>query len=203
MIAFRQVDARYPFLWEDASQPAGRWHADGEGPAHYFADTPDGAWAEFLRHEEITDLNDVKTIRRRMWAVEIGDPPTVRVDLSIDILTGGPETYPGCQEAVRAIRDRGGRRVAAVTAALKPGGAHGSRIGLTIVIFGPPDELLGWVAGEEARPSVDLLDRVNHYDQATPAPGQNVRKRREGWRAIDGARLTVRRRSSRRRAACS
>ena len=50
MIAFRQVDARYPFLWEDGSQPAGRWHGDGEGPAHYFADTPDGALAEFLRH---------------------------------------------------------------------------------------------------------------------------------------------------------
>ena len=33
MIAFRQVDARYPFLWDDASQPAGRWHAEGEGPA--------------------------------------------------------------------------------------------------------------------------------------------------------------------------
>ena len=75
MIAFRQVDARYPFLWEDASQPAGRWHGDGEGPAHYFADTPDGAWAEFLRHEDIDDPADVSTIRRQMWAVEIGDRP--------------------------------------------------------------------------------------------------------------------------------
>src|SRR5262245_40501368 len=56
MILFRQVDARFPFLWEDARQPAGRWHAAGDGPAHYFADTPDGAWAEFLRHEEITEV---------------------------------------------------------------------------------------------------------------------------------------------------
>ena len=75
MIVFRQVDARYPFLWEDASQPAGRWHGDGEGPAHYFADTPDGAWAEFIRHEEIDDVADLPTIRRQMWAVEIGNEP--------------------------------------------------------------------------------------------------------------------------------
>ena len=52
MIVFRQADPRYPFLWSDVSQPAARWHAVGEGPAHYFADTPDGAWAELLRHEE-------------------------------------------------------------------------------------------------------------------------------------------------------
>ena len=81
MIAFRQVDARYPFLWEDARQPAGRWHATGTGPAHYFADTPDGAWAEFLRHEEIADPRDLPTIRRQMWAVDIGDAPAVRVGL--------------------------------------------------------------------------------------------------------------------------
>src|SRR5450631_3827997 len=89
MIAFRQVDARFPFLWEDASQPAGRWHGEGEGPAHYFADTPDGAWAEFLRHEDIDDPADLKTIRRQMWAVEIGDPPREQVDLPMDVLTGG------------------------------------------------------------------------------------------------------------------
>jgi hypothetical protein len=33
MIAFRQADPRFPFLWSEASQPAGRWHAEGEGPA--------------------------------------------------------------------------------------------------------------------------------------------------------------------------
>src|SRR6476619_4322357 len=79
MIGFRQVDARYPFLWEDRRQPAGRWHRDGDGPAHYFADTPDGAWAEFLRHEEITEPEDVLTIRRQLWAVEIGDAPAAAV----------------------------------------------------------------------------------------------------------------------------
>src|SRR5215471_7352275 len=113
MIVFRQVDARYPFLWEDARQPAARWHADGDGPAHYFADTPDGAWAEFLRHEEITDLRDLATIRRQMWAVDIGDTPTTPIELPEATLTGGRETYVACQHAAAALRARGVTRIAA------------------------------------------------------------------------------------------
>src|SRR5205085_11584046 len=101
MIVFRQVDARYPFLWEDSSQPAGRWHAEGEGPAHYFSDVPDGAWAELLRHEEITDVDDLRTIRRQMWAVDIGDPPAERIALPRHVLTGGVDTYARCQHAAR------------------------------------------------------------------------------------------------------
>ena len=73
MIVFRHADPRLPFLWEDARQPPGRWHGGGEGPAHYFSDTPDGAWAELLRHEEIRDPADLATLRRAIWAVEIPD----------------------------------------------------------------------------------------------------------------------------------
>src|SRR4029450_9712579 len=79
MIVFRQVDARYPFLWDDDRQRAGPW-------------PPDGAWAEFLRHEEITDLQDLPTIRRQMWAVEIGEPPVQHVDLPRSVLTGVRDT---------------------------------------------------------------------------------------------------------------
>ena len=70
MIAFRHADPRFPFLWEDSSQPAGRWNMPGQ-LTHYFADTPDGAWAEFLRHEEIFDPEDLLTVRRALWAVDI------------------------------------------------------------------------------------------------------------------------------------
>jgi len=174
MIVFRQVDARYPFLWEDARQPAGRWHRAGDGPAHYFADTPDGAWAEFLRHEEITDPRDLPTIRRQMWAVEIGDAPAARVDLPDDTLTGGRGTYAACQRAAEALRRGGIRRIVARSAALVAGGARAIRVangereakprdGQTIVIFGPPADLTGWMAADQASPSADLLDRVHHY----------------------------------------
>ena len=124
MIAFRQVDARYPFLWEDASQPAGRWHGDGEGSAHYFADTPDGAWAEFLRHEEIVDPGDLATIRRQMWAVEIGEARPRRITLPARTLFGGIGTYARCQARARTLRAKGVRRIAAASAALAPGGSR-------------------------------------------------------------------------------
>ena len=70
MTGFRHTDPRFPFLWAGASQPAGRWNRKGE-LTHYFNDTPDGAWAEFLRHEEIDDPEDLATITPR--AVGRGD----------------------------------------------------------------------------------------------------------------------------------
>lgn len=174
MIVFRQADPRYPFLWSDASQPAARWHADGEGPAHYFADTPDGAWAELLRHEEITDPEDLATLRRALWAVEIGDDPLKEASLPGADLTGGVETYEACCSHARRLRVRGTRRLVAPSAALVPGGAAGqevtvglerpgdSRDGRVVVIFGGPEGLVGWKAIERGAPPVDLLPRVRH-----------------------------------------
>ncbi len=177
MIAFRQVDARYPFLWEDASQPGGRWHGDGEGPAHYFADTPDGAWAEFLRYEEITDPEELGTIRRQMWAIDIGDPPADRIDLPLATLTGGTRSYARCQREARTRRARGVCRIAAISAALIPNGARGVRVdhgvhaapprdGLTIVLFGAPAGLVGWIAAVDGRPADDLLARVHRLEHS-------------------------------------
>jgi len=174
MIVFRQTDARYPFLWESANQPAGRWHSDGEGPAHYFADTPAGAWAEFLRHEEITDPDDLHTIRRQIWAVDVGDEPATPVQLRIADLTGGPETYARCQQEAHRLRKRGARRLVAPSAALVPGGAQGtivrngprpapSRDGNVIVLFEAPHTLVGWVVADVAQPSAEMLGHVRHY----------------------------------------
>jgi hypothetical protein len=178
MMVFRQVDARYPVLWDDDRQPPGRWHADGEGPAHYFADTPDGAWAEFLRHEEITDPEDLPTIRRQLWVVEIGELAVEPVDLPKPVLTGGPETYPRCQRQAASMRRLGATCLVARSAALVDGGARGLRIargvgvaddprdGRVVVMFGPADALVGWSAAIDARPSADLLARVHHYKSA-------------------------------------
>ena len=174
MIGFRQCDPRFPDLWDGSSQPAGRWHAEGDGPAHYFADTPDGAWAELLRHEEITDPADLATIRREMWVVDLGDAPFRRVRLNGTVLTGGPDSYPACQKEARRLRTSGVTRLLAPSAALKPGGARGylvedgmhaapPRDGTVMVLFGAPAGLVGWIAADEGRPPATLLDRVHHY----------------------------------------
>jgi hypothetical protein len=191
MIVFRQADPRYPFLWSDASQPAGRWHGEGEGPAHYFADTPDGAWAELVRHEELTDPDDLGTIRRALWAIDIGDAPFKAVSLPAAVVTGGLDTYRACQDHARRLRTRGARRLMAPSAALLPGGASGrevvagierraaSRNGRVIVTYGDPQGLVGWKAVDRGSPAPDILPRVRPLQQRdcpTPAePGPSGR----------------------------
>jgi hypothetical protein len=175
MIGYRQADPRYPFLWSDASQPAARWHAGGEGPAHYFADTPDGAWAELLRHEEIHDPADVATFRRALWAVELGDEAAQAVTLKPAVMIGGRDSYWACQEHARKLRARGAMRLVAPSAALVPGGAAGRQVvdarerpagprdGRVLVIFGDPAGLVGWKAVEHGAPPEGLLARVRHF----------------------------------------
>ena len=173
MIAFRHADPRLPFLREDASQPPARWHDAGEGPVQYFADTPDGAWAEFLRHEEIRSEDDLATIRRAIWAVEIGDEPAAEPGLPSAMLTGGPETYDTCREESRRLRRQGATRIVASSAALLAGGAQGHHVeaglkagpprdGRAIILFGPRPALVGWRAAYEGRPAAELLVRVRH-----------------------------------------
>jgi hypothetical protein len=174
MIGFRHTDPRFPFLWEDATQPAARWHAEGEGPVHYFCDTPDGAWAEFLRHEDITDSEDLTTIRRALWAVELGEEPPHSVNLPVKTLVGGPETYAACQEEAHRLRRNGAAGIVTPSAALLPGGAQGWRVdgglqpgslrdGRVIVLFGRRPDLIGWTAAREGRPGGELLSRVHHF----------------------------------------
>ena len=172
MIAFRHADPRFPFLREDSSQTAGRWNAAGE-LSHCFCDTPDGAWDEFLRHEEITDPADLLTIRRALWAVDIGEPTSLEPDLPQEVLTGGPENWPACREFAQTCR-AGEDCITAPSAALHSGGAHGWRVdgglqrgpvrdGTVIALFGPRPDLVGWAATIEGRPSEQLLANVRHF----------------------------------------
>ncbi len=178
MIVFRHTDPRFPFLWEDDGQPPGRWHDVGEGPVHYFADTPDGAWAEFLRHEEITDPADVEEVRRSMWAVEVGEAPPVPPRVPQATLTGGKDSYEACRRAARRHRARGEDGLSSTSAALLPGGAHGWRVdggfrsgpardGRVVALFGRRPDLVGWEAVHRGRPSAKLLRRVRQFPGVT------------------------------------
>jgi hypothetical protein len=126
MIVYRHADPRFPFLWENAEQPAARWHCPGEGPVQYFSDTPDGAWAEFLRHEGITDESELVNVRRALWAVEVPDNlALVSPRLARPMLTGGIETYEPGQKEARRLRATGAKVLRAPSAALLLGGARG------------------------------------------------------------------------------
>ncbi len=176
MIVFRHADPRYPFLWEGPSQPPGRWHGPDQGPVHYFASTPDGAWAEFLRHEEITELEDLAGVERALWAVELTEVPEARPELPEVLLTGSPETYPECRAEAGRLRALGATGLRAPSAALAPGGAAGWRVdgglrpgapkdGEVYVLFGPRPDLVGWRAAE-GRPPREVLEKVRHFTRA-------------------------------------
>lgn len=173
---FRHCDPAYAFAWESDAQPPGRWHAAGRGPAHYLADTPDGAWAELIRHEGITDADDLADVRRALWTVEVPDDDGTsadRVRLPRTVTTGGLDTYHRCQAHADRLRASGSTGIMAPSAALARGAAGGHRTdcglqaasaadGLALALFGARPELVGWVVVTSGAPPVDLLTRVRH-----------------------------------------
>lgn len=174
MIVFRHCDSRFPFLWEDPEQLPGRWHDLGEGPVHYLADTPDGAWAEFIRHEEIDDAADLETVTRALWAIDVPDEDHPRPTLAMEILVGDRDAYPECRGQARRLRAEGHRGLVAPSAALLPGDASGWRVdgglvtgpprnGRVLALFGRRPDLIGWSATVAGRPSEDLLPKVRHF----------------------------------------
>ena len=175
MIVYRHADTRLPFLWESSAQPAARWHADGEGPVQYFSETPDGAWSEFLRHEEIDEPSDLEGVRRAMWVVDVPEQDLAEPSLTADVLSGGPGSYAACRDEARDLRAAGATGVSSPSAALFPATSSGWRVdgGMrpgparterTIALFGRRPDLTGWAACAAGRPRADLLDRVRHFE---------------------------------------
>lgn len=176
MILFRCAPSGYPFLWESAElQPAGRWHRAGAGPVQYFADTPDGAWAEIIRHLEITEPIDLAGIRQTLWAVEVPDDLTpARARLDRAALASDRDGYPVCQAEAERLRLAGAGAIAAPSAALHPGEARGWRVdnglraaedrdGQVIVLFGVRPALVAWRAAVDAQPDAAVLPKVRHF----------------------------------------
>ena len=135
--------------------------------------TPDGAWAEFLRHEEIVDPRDLPTIRRAIWAVDIGEEPAARPGLPLATLLGGPATWSACRSEGARLRSSGRTGLTAPSAALRRGGAHGWRVdgglrtgpdrdGKVFALFGCRPDLVGWPVTFDGRPGEELLVRVRH-----------------------------------------
>jgi hypothetical protein len=172
VIWFRHGDPAYPPLWEHPIQPPGRWHGSGEGPTQYLADTPDGAWAEFCRHEAISDPADLGGVARLLWAVEAEpDPDTARPELPARVLTGGLRTYRRCQAEAARLRAGGATAILAPSAALLAGAAAGWRTdgglvpgprrdGRVLALFGARPDLVAWRSAGPGAPEPSLLRRV-------------------------------------------
>lgn len=171
---FRNCDRRFPFLWESTNQPAARWNGRGEGPVQYLADTPDGAWAEFVRHEEIVDEVDLTGVSRALWAVQLDEPHLRTPDLPEAVTSGDPDTYEVCQQEARRLRTEGAAALVAPSAALLPGTAGGYRVelgfqpgprrtGQVYVLFGTRPHANGWQIVDAGCPPTELLSKVRHF----------------------------------------
>jgi hypothetical protein len=168
---FRHADRRFPFLWESAQQPAARWHGLGEGPAQYLSDTPDGAWAEFVRHEEITDPGDLAGVARSLWAIDVDEQAEQigHPHLSPSRMTGGLPSYAACQEEARRLRTAGSTGLRAPSAGLRSGEARGevvaggqlqpgpARDAVSLVLFGARPDLVGWRCVDAGAPPERVL----------------------------------------------
>jgi RES domain len=172
-VLFRNADSRYGFTREDLAQPPARWHGPGDGPVQYMALTPEGAWAEFLRHEGITEVDDLQGVTRRVWAIEVPDElieQAATVDLPDATLLGGEDTYPECQEKARTLRDARAAAIRVPSAALEHAGGYKSTgSGLTdgdprdaenIIVFGSGADWTGWMCHHVATADPHLLARV-------------------------------------------
>ena len=176
MILFRHCDPRFPFLWESVDQPPARWHVEGEGPVQYLADTPDGAWAELLRHEEITNEADLLGVERDLWAIDLPPEkwPPVAPSLPSAVLQGDLDSYDDCRAEARRLRTQVGDGFITPSAALLPGAASGWRVeggglkpgaprdGTVVVLFGARPDLTGWLACSRGRPHARLLLNVRY-----------------------------------------
>jgi hypothetical protein len=170
VICYRHAATNRPFLWEIDAQPAARWNRDGQGPVQYLADTPGGAWAEFLRHEGITELDDLAGIRRALWAIEVPDDLDLADPaLPLATLTGGLDTYFDCRDEADRIRAAGHEGVNTVSAALRAGAASGWTVdsgvhrkppieGRVIALFGRRPDLTGWPVVRAGAPPVEILE---------------------------------------------
>lgn len=185
-LLFRQCDANYPFLWEDGSrQQAQRWNKAGEEePTQYFADSPEAAWAEFIRHEEIFEPlapdEFMKDFRRVLWAieVEVSDAPELfltvspKEHISYQYLVGGPDSYSVCQQFAEERRGLGYKWLVAPSAAMQADSSKGYTVNLgklqpgpvreskVYVYFGCLPNAVGWRCGMHPFCDLQALSKV-------------------------------------------
>lgn len=171
MILYRLTHPAYSFLWESDEQPPARWHDVGEGPVHYFATTPEGAWAELLRHEEITSPEDLEGLTEQaMWVVHVDDVHLDAPNLEEGVLTGGMRTYAECRAEAKRLRNAGSQGMITTSAALEPGGAVLYRVNgslelepidsQVVILFGHRPGVTGQLASLGGRPHPRILQHV-------------------------------------------
>lgn len=174
MILYRNCNPRLPFLWDFPNTEEGRWNSNGQGPTQYLADTPNGAWAEYLRAQGIVTEAQLKGVDRSLWVIILKDEGCATPALPNETLQGDRHTYPDCQAEATRLRDKGATALRAPSAALLGGAARGWQVvngglqpgedadGEVYVLFGVRPQATGWRIVDNGRPPAELLPFVRH-----------------------------------------
>ena len=160
VIVFRHADPSVPFLWEDASQPAGPVARRGRRPAHYLAETPDAAWASSCATRRSAmrptwPASSARSGRSRSpkRALRPCPPPRWHAGRGARLvrrLPGRGRASPGGGLGLRAPWRRCTRLGERLAGERRAG--SGRAAASTIVLFGRRSDLVGWVAADAGRP---------------------------------------------------
>ena len=179
-LGFRVCDRRHPFLWTKPGQSTGRWNRAGDQPVHYLASTPIVAWAEWIRHQEIHEPDDLAGVAAALWAVLIpeswGGEELQEVTLPLQAVLG---TKADAQTArlnlVTQLKRQGAQGLLAPSAALHQShnnlpcmqviadGEQAATLAIpahVILLWCQADQLPGWCCVPEGRPGPELLPLV-------------------------------------------
>lgn len=107
---FRYSSYDVPF-WVRGNTRPGRWHQLGDGPTQYWSMTPDAAWAELIRAEELFSESELDELRMPLWAcrfpkarlLDLGQSAT-RERLGISDRDLVSDDWTACQGLARKIR---------------------------------------------------------------------------------------------------
>ncbi len=80
-VAFRWTDYDVPF-WARENSRDGRWNIAGQDATQYWSLTPEAAWAELIRSENLRTENDLDQVRMPFWIARI--PSLGLLDLRLD-----------------------------------------------------------------------------------------------------------------------
>jgi RES domain-containing protein len=191
---FRYSSYDVPF-WARSNTTDERWHKGGDGATQYLSATPDGAWAELIRNENLRSESDLTLVQMPLWQAHIeqghiadyGDfEMAQRANFDPEALIDDDQT--ACQAEGRRLREAGFAGILYPSAAL-PGEQN-------LVLFGPRI-LLPWGAPRRlssgipaslltvGAPPKYLLPRVRHLGarHAGFSEYQRIKRRRTGKRS--------------------
>lgn len=112
LTAFRWSSYDVPF-WGRANTRDGRWNYADMESTQYWSLTPEAAWAELIRHENLLTEQDLELVRMPFWVCRVSSAMLVDLTLSEERERFGVTTddlidddWQPCQELAVTLRDQ-------------------------------------------------------------------------------------------------